>query len=622
MLSQRDGDAKSASAEDKQDSRSRFQFHFRSLPRLGRDGFFIGCDNFQRLAEEKRIIVDKSGFIKEVLDVANLNALFTRPHGFGATSLLTMLECFLDCSLDHEKVISLFNTMEIWSEENRNYRHHLGQYSVVFLTLKNINAGKFEDILQEFAYYFENMWEDMQKKYQLKPTDDFDFFNDDINEDKLQSFLEKLINHIYKNCGKNTFLLVDEYNIPIKAAYRRSKFNNTLEHPKGDYLKTLSFMKKLFYNISPEKMASLKGVVITGVTPISKESVFSESLNIYSVKNDRFASYFGFTEAEVLKQLQDAFGIKRGNHLFPLVSKYYAGYHIGSYNLSSPWSIARFIEDNRKNDNGKMVYNDYWLNSNYHELVTKFFVELQDDEIQTDLARLISGGSITKNISVDDSCFEIENEPKILWGFLLHHGYLTVRKNLSSSADDIRCELAIPNQELLEFFCSLTRKPRIEQVDLREGESLTINSEEISQGVVVIPKPARRNSASEVKASASSREKGPEPTFIKSLAVNPSRLDINSSGPLTIYAGGRMFHHAGGVMRISTAPQSRSLLASSKSAEDQGLRFFPTGVSQPSTSALVSPLTEAQAKEYRKDKTQSSSHDSVLRSSRETCLIL
>jgi hypothetical protein len=432
--------------------------------------FLWGKDDFRDVARKNGAIVDKTKFIVEVLTNPASFILVTRPAGFGKSFNLSMLYCFLDSFLKSAEVDEYFKDTKIYREYFQWYRNKRGKYPVIYVTFKNITAGKFEDALQDFTVTLEKLYKDVCEKYGVKPPEDLNFRTS--GEATLKASLACLCELVYKKCKKKPFLLIDAFDTPLYMAYKYTKYSpykNNLSDPKSDYAKMDTFLKTLVSSATKTN-PYIEKAILTGTMPLAAENLLSNAKVCRVVETD-FDDCFGFTQIEIQKELNKAFG-KPGQQailaelmgMLPELMRQHSGYRIGLNNMIPSGIATRFIGENHHKAPGGTIHRvgSFDQEITHDKEIIDLFIAFKG-ELAKDLAKLVAGKYIVKKIQPEvifaDMNVEEEEGSEILWTFLLCKGYLSIL-NVSelSSLNRNTYALVIPNKELLGFFSDIARR--------------------------------------------------------------------------------------------------------------------------------------------------------------------
>lgn len=315
----------------------------------------VGTEDFARVIDRKLDFVDKSLFIKAVFDDTATDVLvFTRPRRFGKTFNLSMLRYFLSAKVDDRVTQGLFDTLKI-SEYGDEYLQHQGQYPVISVTLKSIDASNFETAKSDIAKLLSKLYFEHQEALlsSARLTDEhkncfLKILRSDANESELKSAIQDLTYYLYLHYQRKPWLLMDEYDTPIQRAYSKGYYNDMIDFMRGMFgcaLKTNRYIEK---------------AVITGILRVAKESLFSEvnNLKVYSLFNQQYSEYFGFTELEMDDVLKKAELTEKAEE----IKEWYNGYQVGDTVIYNPWSIASCIQE-------KGVIKPYWVNTSSNQLI-------------------------------------------------------------------------------------------------------------------------------------------------------------------------------------------------------------------------------------------------------------
>ncbi|MDP4144943.1 MAG: AAA family ATPase [Bacillota bacterium] len=388
----------------------------------------IGVSDFKELIENEYYYVDKSLFIKEVIDDGSKVILIPRPRRFGKTLNMSMLRYFFQKAEADNK--HLFKDLNINKHESIMMKQ--GKYPVIYLTFKDEKYSLWQDCKKGIRILLRDEY--IKNKYLLESEaldevekKDFRAIMTCEAEDIMFSkALKNLCKYIYKHHNERVVILIDEYDVPIQSGYLNNYYNDVVEFIRnilGAALKDNEYLEK---------------GVLTGILRIAKESIFSglNNLNVYSLLKNKYSDMFGFLETEVIGILKD-FEIE-----FELeaVKKWYNGYVFGDNIIYNPWSILNFI------DNGSELLKPYWINTSSNDLV-KMLITKGGEYLKKELEDLIKGNEIVKQVNEDISMEDIDKATESVWSFLLFSGYLKpVKKEVISKR--LYYNLRIPNLEV------------------------------------------------------------------------------------------------------------------------------------------------------------------------------
>ena len=392
----------------------------------------IGVEFFEKMRSNNYYYVDKTLFIKELIDQKGEVNLFTRPRRFGKTLTLDMLRCFFEAG----STPGLFDGLNIM-KAGEKYTSLMGQYPVVFLTLKSSKTGNektaFEAIRYTLAREFDRHSGIINSGI-LNDEDASDFlkYRDRIPDpEQYAGSLKFLCECLKKATGKNVIILIDEYDVPLESSFY-----------DGYYDHMASFIRSLF-EAALKTNSALEFAVITGCLRISKESIFTglNNLKINSILTNNYGEYFGFTDEEVRKAL-DSYGL---SDKYPEVRDWYNGYDFGGKNVYNPWSTIYYVDDHAAKRDAFPV--SYWANTSSNSIV-RDLVERADTDTKAELEKLIEGGSIEKPIHEDITYGEIYEKQDNLWNFMFFTGYLKkVSERFDPKQKILYVTMKIPNWE-------------------------------------------------------------------------------------------------------------------------------------------------------------------------------
>ncbi len=398
----------------------------------------IGIEDFEKLRVKNCYYVDKTGLIRELLNNWSDVTLFTRPRRFGKSLNMSMLSHFF--SLDGDK--SIFEGLAI-SKEKELCERYMGNYPVIFLTLKGIDAQDYDTALRQAARLIRRAalqveyLENSDKLSVANKADYQELLKLDMSEETLGNSLRALSELLEKHFGKKVVLLIDEYDVPLARA-----------HANGYYDKMVSLMRSML-GAALKTNASLEFAVLTGCLRISKESIFTglNNLKVFSITNTTFQEFFGFTNQEV-RELLHYYGL---DPHYAAVQKWYDGYHFGNEDIYCPWDVINYCFDVR-HDPGLSPQN-YWINTSGNDVI-KRFVAMADDKTREEIETLVAGGTIEKDIREDLTYSEIYDTIDNLWSLLYTTGYLT----LQGRTDEGLLRLRIPNLEVRDVYVKQIRE--------------------------------------------------------------------------------------------------------------------------------------------------------------------
>lgn len=406
----------------------------------------VGISDFAEIRENGYYYIDKSGLIKEILnEEATKVTLITRPRRFGKTLAMSMLANFFDISKAGE---SLFAGLEI-AESSEICGEWMNQYPVLYLSLKDVDGTTFENAfgllkftLSQFcdthAYLEEHeKVTDMQKKVFERLRDQSASLID------VQGSLLVIMKMMETYYGKSVILLLDEYDVPIAKA-----------SSKGYYEEMLEVIKTMLSTALKDN-SFLKFAVVTGCLKIAKESIFTGTNNFVSdtITSSRYNEFFGFTQENVDKILQDANAVEYSD----CIKKWYDGYHFGNVDVYCPWDVMNYLRDIQYNPEEKPK--GYWKNTSDNAII-RSFIDYSGENITGKLETLLAGGYIVQQIEEELTYDYLHSSEDNLWSILYLTGYLTgvSEDKLSKSLPEGLTALTIPNAEIKEIFETTVKK--------------------------------------------------------------------------------------------------------------------------------------------------------------------
>ncbi|MCL2072813.1 MAG: ATP-binding protein [Marinilabiliaceae bacterium] len=368
-----------------------------------RKPILTGAESFEKIIEGNYFYIDKTLFIKELLENKGDVTLITRPRRFGKTLNMSMLQHFFDMNKDGK---SLFGGLKIM-EYKDIVENHLNKYPVVSFTLKNVNFSTYEQSIEKIKSIVSSIYQEKLYLFERNGLNEFKkkkfyrYCSEETTEAELQDALLFLTECLYTYHKKRVIVLLDEYDRPIDSAYM-----------KGYYTDMIGFMRGFMGNVFKTNNY-LEFGVLTGVQRISKESLISEFNNplVCGITDKLFASCFGFTENEV-KEACQMYGL--GDN-FEEVEKSYNGYRFGGQAIYNPWSIVGFLKENE--------CKDFWANTGSMDILSDIFFK-GSPALKDDIAALLTDKPI-KMKYVEHIKYPISyKNDNIFWSMLLNAGYI------------------------------------------------------------------------------------------------------------------------------------------------------------------------------------------------------
>ena len=394
----------------------------------------IGNQSFESIREKDNFYIDKTNFIKEWWDNDDIVTLITRPRRFGKTLNMDMLKCFF--SNKYKDRGDLFEGLDIWRDEK--YHELQGTYPVIFLSFAKIKQNTYEGAVKQIKNELINLYNAFD--YIMKS----DLYNENerlqyksvrvgMDDETAQEALNNLSNYLSRYYGKKVIILLDEYDTPMQEAY-----------VNGYWEELVAFTRSLF-NATFKTNPYLERAIMTGITRVSKESIFSDlnNLEVVTTLSPKYETSFGFTEKEVFNALDEQ-GLPDEKEI---VKTWYDGFKFGEKSdIYNPWSIINYL------DKKKIAL--YWADSSSNGLINSL-VQKGSSYIKTMVENLIRGEKI--NVVIDEQIVfsELDYSEDAVWSLMLASGYLKVvsseELNLIRESDN-EYELALTNREILFMF--------------------------------------------------------------------------------------------------------------------------------------------------------------------------
>lgn len=394
----------------------------------------VGISDFKNIIEGNYYYIDKSLFIKDILDIASTAVLIPRPRRFGKTLNISMLKYYFE--KNETDYSSLFNNLAI-SKEGERYTSVQGQYPVIFLTFKDVNANNFELCYE----HLKNVIIDEYKRHRYLLEGDFLYVEDkklfsqiisgNANRANYENALKNLSKYLSEYYDENVMILIDEYDTPIQQGYL-----------SGYYDEVIAFMRNFLSGWLKDNSNLEKGI-LTGILRVSIESIFTglNNFEVYSILKYEFSTSFGLLENEVYDMLKYYdLEFEMGD-----VKAWYNGYTFGESTIYNPWSILNLAK------NHKYGLVPHWMNSSGNFLVKKLITE-GGLRFKSDIEKLMKGESIEKVIDENVVFSDLDVNPDAVWSFLLFTGYLKLVNRKRPKDEGWLCELRIPNNEVRIFY--------------------------------------------------------------------------------------------------------------------------------------------------------------------------
>ena len=405
----------------------------------------IGIENFEEFSSENFYYVDKTMFIKELLQNWGKVNLFTRPRRFGKTLNMSMLKCFFEVGNTPE----LFDGLKIM-DEHVLCEEYMGKFPVISISLKSVDGLDFRTALATLKTVIGNeaiRFQFLKKSEQLSAEekeayarlikigsgeDGIYAMTDNVATASLQTLSRLLARHY----GKKVILLIDEYDVPLDKAFQA-----------GYYDEMVSFIRSLLGNVLKTN-DSLYYAVLTGCLRISKESIFTglNNLKVHTISDVRYDEYFGFTNTDV-DELLESYGLSSYKDVF---HDWYDGYRFGDTDVYCPWDVINYCDELLAAPHAEPE--NYWANTSGNDLIRRL-LRKANQSTKSEVECLINGETITKTIRQELTYREVEDSIDNIWRVLYSTGYLTCRRK----APGKQMELALPNREIRELFIDLVK---------------------------------------------------------------------------------------------------------------------------------------------------------------------
>lgn len=400
----------------------------------------VGKSDFADIRKAGLYYVDKSQLIYELVgENDNEVTLFTRPRRFGKTLMMSMMENFFDIKKDSRK---LFEGLKI-AEREDFCENWMNQYPVVSLSFKDVDGSDYDTAFKKLKAVMADLCKKMEDLGNERAVNPFDLEiflrlqakTADIEE--VQNALKTIMRMLNAVYGKQVILLIDEYDVPLAKAGERD------EQGSGYYAQMLDVIKGIM-SAALKDNEYLKFAVVTGCLRIAKESIFTGTNNFssYSVLDDEFSGYFGFTEEEVKCMLAAAGREEKAD----IIREWYDGYVFGNNLLYCPWDVINYLSALKKNESAKPK--NYWKNTSHNGILLSF-VEKTDFPVSEKFEKLMNGETVTQVISDELTYDTLHSSEDNLWSVLLMTGYVT--KTDGDREGDSVC-LKIPNREIAAIF--------------------------------------------------------------------------------------------------------------------------------------------------------------------------
>lgn len=392
----------------------------------------IGKQDFGSLIEHNCFYIDKTDFIKEWWDNCDDVTLITRPRRFGKTLTMSMVNYFF--SVKHSEEGSLFTGLSIWKEER--YRELQGTYPVIFLSFAGIKGNNYLMVYQ--AVCRQIIWEYQKHAFlaesehllQAEKDEFLRIMSGDMKEADIGFSINQLSRYLFEHYGKKVIILLDEYDTPMHEAYMNG------------YWDEMTDFTRRFFNSTFKTNPYLERAVMTGITRVGRESIFSDlnNLEVVTTTSNKYQTSFGFTEEEVFQAL-DEYGLQEE---MQKVKQWYDGFRFGDYDsIYNPWSITQFLD--------KKKYAPYWANTSSNQLVSKL-IQSGSPAVKTAAEDLIVGKTVDVSFDEEIVFDQLDRKEGAVWSLLLASGYLKAVSSTLNGRGKRDYLLAITNLEVKNIF--------------------------------------------------------------------------------------------------------------------------------------------------------------------------
>ncbi len=393
----------------------------------------IGHQDFETIRRNKYFYIDKTCFIKEWWESGDDVTLITRPRRFGKTLNMSMTETFF--SVEHKDQENLFEGLKIWDQEN--FRKLRGTYPVIFISFADVKETSFSQVRKKICSIIKNVYSQYRfllEKDNLSENEKKDFQNisDEMEDYKASDSIRALSNYLSRYYGKKVIILLDEYDTPMQEAY------------VNGYWQELAAFTRSFFNSTFKTNPYLERAIMTGITRVSKESIFSDlnNLEVVTTTSEKYEDCFGFTEEEVFAAL-DEYGLsdRKGE-----VKRWYDGFTFGrKTDIYNPWSISNYLD--------KRQFAPYWANSSSNSLAGRLIQE-GSAWVKQAFEDLMRGNCLETEIVDEQIVYgQLTQKRDAVWSLLLASGYLkVVKKELKKNTDRWRYTLSLTNREVSLMF--------------------------------------------------------------------------------------------------------------------------------------------------------------------------
>ena len=414
----------------------------------------VGISDYKR-ASTQYYYVDKTLLIRDFIDELPVVSLFTRPRRFGKTLSMDMLRTFFGKTDEDTSVY--FRDKKIW-KCGEKYRSYQGKYPVIFITFKDTKLQSWADTLAGIRFLLTNEFQRHGELAESPKCNDSDkayyqkIVTGQATETEMMNALLILSQMLHMHHGIAPIIIIDEYDTPIQQG-----------HLQGFYEEVVGFMRNLFSGGFKDNPHLSYGF-LTGILRVAKESIFSgmNNLVIYSILDESFSQYFGFTHEEV-KQIAAYYGV---SNKYEELCQWYDGYRFGGSDIFNPWSIINYFHK-------KCKLQAFWVSTSSNDIIGEIMTGATP-ELYEKLNSLLQGNTVLTYIDTDVVYPKIRENPSSVYSFLLLTGYLKLVTAEVSMGDGYMCEVALPNREIAYVY----KKEILEKLDAMIPQSTAISIQE------------------------------------------------------------------------------------------------------------------------------------------------
>ncbi len=397
----------------------------------------IGNQDFKTIIENDYFYSDKTLFIKEWWESGDVVTLITRPRRFGKTLNMSMVDYFF--SNTYKETKTLFKNLKIWDYEE--YQKLQGQYPTIFLSFASVKGNTYEmarqQIIQEIVGLYRKNQSLIENDFVTdKDKEYWDLVSYDMSDAVASNAVNFICELLYRKNDKKVIILMDEYDTPLQEAY-----------VDGFWDQITAFIRNIF-NSTFKTNIYLERAIMTGITRVSKESIFSDlnNLKVASITTSKYEKAFGFTVDEVNDALKE-YGLTEKSEE---VQNWYDGFKVGTQNdIFNPWSITQFLDTK--------ILDDYWANTSSNMLIDKLIREGSPD-IKKLFEKLLVGESVDVLIDEEIVFNLIDKNESGVFSILLASGYLKIVEALDDSGMRKKCRVALTNTEVIHMFEDMVRR--------------------------------------------------------------------------------------------------------------------------------------------------------------------